>query len=342
METTFHIGAGSVVHIGATTRLLPELLPAGRTIALADRRIVELHPDLLEGIETILLDGGERAKTLATARRLYRELLHRGADRTTFLLGVGGGTVTDLAGFVAATYQRGIGCGFVATTLLAQVDAALGGKNGVNVDRYKNMVGTIRQPAFVLCDPTLLRTLPEREFRAGMAEVIKSAVVGDAALFELLEKNSLEELRCTPELLHEVIRRAAGVKVTIVNEDEHEAGLRRLLNLGHTLGHALEKLRCDRNHGEAVAAGLSAVTRIACQQGILSASDSARIIALLEHYGFDLSFGVSSVRLLRAAAKDKKRAGERLHLVLPHSIGCCETESMTMEELRAWLERITA
>ena len=175
MKPAFSVCRTSDVYIGPAARLLPDLLPEGRVIAVTDDEVYRCHGELLAPFETIRIGRGERCKTLATVEELCRRLIAAGADRKTFILGVGGGIVTDVAGFAAATYMRGVGFGFVSTTLLGQVDASVGGKNGVNVAGYKNMVGTFTQPRFVVCDPSLLATLPDREFRAGLAEAVKAA-----------------------------------------------------------------------------------------------------------------------------------------------------------------------
>lgn len=179
MNCNFHIGQRSKIYIGAVWTILPEVLPEGRVVVISDASVDRLHPDLLAGFETILLGTGETIKTLATVELICRRLIETGADRSTFLLGIGGGIVTDIAGFVASVYMRGVRFGFVSTTLLGQVDASVGGKNGVNVDGYKNMVGIFNQPQFVICDPAMLRTLPDREFRAGLAEALKAGIIAD-------------------------------------------------------------------------------------------------------------------------------------------------------------------
>lgn len=333
MECTFNIKNRSRIYVGPSAGLLAGLLPEGRTAVLIDRTVAELHPGWTEGRECFEVEASERRKTLRTVEGLYRRLMRAGVDRSAFLLGVGGGIVTDIAGFVAATYLRGVRFGFVPTTLLGQVDAAVGGKNGVNLDRYKNMVGTIRQPEFVLCDPAWLETLPEREFRSGLAEAIKSGIIGDAELFARIETTSPEALRGDAATLRRVVAGAVGVKAAIVNRDESETGERRLLNLGHTLGHAIECCSDDFSHGEAVAAGMALISRVAVRMGLLPEAECARIVGLLERMGFRLDPQVPIERLLRAAMKDKKRQGDAVQVVLPRAVGRCEVRPMTLREL---------
>ena len=248
---------------------------------------------------------------------------------------MGGGIVTDVAGFAAATYMRGVGFGFVSTTLLGQVDASVGGKNGVNVAGYKNMVGTFTQPRFVVCDPSLLATLPDREFRAGLAEAVKAAVIGDGALFELLERSSFGELRGDAGLLGRVVESAVGVKAAIVGRDEHEAGERRKLNLGHTLAHAIEKCSDRMNHGEAVAVGTVLVADAAVRLGVLASPVRDRIRALLVRLGFAVEPPVAVGELLQQVGKDKKSEAGILHVVFPTGIGSCEVRPMAREAFAA-------
>ncbi|MDE6624648.1 MAG: 3-dehydroquinate synthase, partial [Alistipes sp.] len=274
---------------------------------------------------------GAGVKTLQTVETIYRRFIELGVDRSTFVLAVGGGIVTDTAGFAASTYMRGLDFGFVSTTLLGQVDASVGGKNGVNVDGYKNMAGTFTQPQFVICDPVLLATLPDREFRAGLAEAVKAAVIADEELFARLEEATFEELRRNTDLLSDVISAAIRVKADIVERDEREGGERRKLNLGHTLAHAIEKSSDRMNHGEAVAVGTVLIARAAVRLGVLAAADCDRIAALLAKLGFVLESPVGMDRLLREVAKDKKNKDGELRIVLPTRIGDCDVRPFTPE-----------
>jgi 3-dehydroquinate synthase len=236
-------------------------------------------------------------------------------------VGFGGGIVTDITGFAASTYLRGVEFGFVATSLLAQVDASVGGKNGVNVDGYKNMAGVFNQPDFVLCDTGVLSTLPPREFRAGLAEMIKAGIIGDPELFGIFEKHTPEELLAGRELLTRAITAAITVKAHIVEADEREAGERRKLNLGHTVAHAIEKLSRKYNHGEAVGAGLVAIADMAVTLGMLSVDDRARIVAAVERAGLPIVTDIPKEQLIEALTRDKKVEGGEVWLVVPRGIG---------------------
>ena len=334
MDLSIKVKDYSEVYVGSVAELLPRLLPERRIIVISDTNIDRYYHSLLESFDHILIGLGESSKTLLTIDNIYRRLIELGADRSTFILGIGGGIVTDIAGFAAATYMRGLEFGFISTTLLGQVDASVGGKNGVNVDGYKNMVGTFRQPRFVICDVNLLRTLPVREFRSGLAEVVKSGIIADKELFEMLEKADFATLQRDTALLQQIVYRAISVKASIVERDECEVGERRLLNLGHTLAHAIEKTSSKMNHGEAVAVGLKLIAEAAVRSGRLSAGDGERIVGLLQRAGFALEPPVEMRTLLKAVSRDKKSEGDEIYIVWPTSIGHCEVEKIPLDEFR--------
>jgi 3-dehydroquinate synthase len=340
MTHTLKVAERSDIHIGRVDELLPSLLPDSRVIVITDANIDRRQHSLLKDFEFIMIGTGESIKTLHTVETIYRRFVELGIDRSSFVLGIGGGIVTDITGFVASTYMRGLRFGFISTTLLGQVDASLGGKNGVNLDGYKNMVGTFNQPQFVICDPSLLSTLPEREFRAGMAEIVKAGIIADHSLFERIERYPFEELRTDYDLLGEIILSAIKVKAEIVGRDERESGERRKLNLGHTFAHAIEKLSMEMNHGEAVAVGTSLASRMAVQLGVLKVEDAERIERLLTALGFSLTPPLPIKRLVSAISKDKKADGDTIHFVLPTSIGSCEVRRMSIKEIAKLAEDI--
>lgn len=335
MKAAFNVREQSEVFIGPVGDILPGVLPEGRVVVVSDATIDRLYHPLLAPYDSVLIGTGESIKTLQTVETLYRRFLELGVDRKTFILGVGGGIVTDVAGFAASTYMRGVRFGFVSTTLLGQVDASVGGKNGVNVDGYKNMAGTFTQPQFVICDPAMLRTLPDREFRAGLAEAVKAAVIADGDLFARLEGASFEALRTDTDLLSDVVSAAIRVKADIVEHDEKESGERRKLNLGHTLAHAIEKCSNRMIHGEAVAVGTALIASAAVRLGVLKEEDRQRIVSVLTRLGFDLTPPVELKRLLKEVDKDKKSEDGLLRIVLPVGIGDCEVRPMTQEAFAA-------
>ena len=332
MERIIQINQASTLYVGRAEELLERVLPEGRTVVITDANIDRLYPNLVRRFEHIIVGQGEVCKSLQTVERVYRELMSMGADRSTFILGIGGGIVTDIAGYVAATYMRGVEFGFVSTTLLGQVDASIGGKNGVNVADYKNMVGTFRHPRFVIADVEMLRTLPKRELRAGMAEVVKSAIIADAELFERLERCG-EAIYDSMEDMQEAMLGAVMVKANIVKEDECEGGVRRLLNLGHTLGHAIEKCTHEVNHGEAVAIGMSLVAHAAVRRDDLGEDVAERIDKVLMQLGLKLEMPVTMTEMLREVKYDKKKKNNTIRLIVPKRIGKCAVVEMSFEEL---------
>ncbi|MEG1622028.1 MAG: 3-dehydroquinate synthase [Alistipes sp.] len=338
MNSNFRIKQCSDIYVGCISEVLPKLLPQGRVVVVTDANIDRLYHALLAPYDYLLIGTGETIKTLRTVDDLYNKFIELGVDRSTFILAIGGGIVTDIVGFVASTYMRGLKFGFVSTTLLGQIDASIGGKNGINIQGYKNMVGVFNLPQFVLCDVNLLQTLPQREFRAGLAELIKVSLVGDRTLFEQIEQTSVEALRREPELLSRMVTAAIRVKVGIVERDEFETGDRRLLNLGHTLAHAIEKCSSKMNHGEAVAVGLHLVSRAAVALGLLSADEGMRITHLLDKFGFVLTPPVEVRKLLQAIQKDKKWESGNLFVVLPALIGRCEVRKMPLATLESLLK----
>lgn len=331
----FWLKQHSRIFLGAADELLAQLLGSEeQVVIITDRKVSELPEEHRIDLPTLIIECGEEHKTLQTVEQLYRQLMELGVNRSWWIVGIGGGIVCDVAGFVASTYMRGVKFGFVATTLLAQVDASVGGKNGVNLGGYKNMVGCFSQPEFVICDPSWLEHLPPEEFRAGMAEVVKAAIIGDAELFERIEGLSIEQLQQQGPLRQEVIRRAIAVKVSIVERDEREQGERKLLNLGHTFAHAIEKLSPRWSHGEAVAIGLCMASEVAVKLGRLRPECRERIVRTVTDMGLPHQCDIAPTKLVEAMRKDKKMgAKEQISLILPTRIGHCETASLTCEQI---------
>ena len=335
MKYDINIKDRSRVVVGNVGELLPALLPHKRVVVVSDTNIDRHYHSLIEPYDHVLIGLGEASKTLLTLDAIYRRFIELGVDRSCFVLAIGGGIVTDVAGFAASTFMRGLEFGFISTSLLGQVDASVGGKNGVNVEGYKNMVGTFTQPKFVICDVDLLRTLSPREFRTGLAEIIKAAVIADAELFEMLEQADFSTLQRDSDTLSEMVYRAIKVKADIVERDERESGDRRLLNLGHTLAHAIEKSSSKFNHGEAVAVGLAMIAEVAANRDMLAVADKERIVNLLLRAGFALEPPVEVRTLLKAVKRDKKAEGDSIHVVFPLGVGNCCVEKMPIEEFKA-------
>ncbi|MGA7409397.1 MAG: 3-dehydroquinate synthase [Bryobacteraceae bacterium] len=274
--------------------------------------------------EILFLPGGEANKRLEQVEHLADQMLERGADRTSIVIGFGGGIVTDMGGFLAAIFMRGIPVLQVPTTLLAQVDAAVGGKTGVNLANGKNLLGSFHQPLAVLIDPELTATLPEREFRAGLFEIVKCGVIRDRGMFDLLATRPREVLSMNAALVDSLIAGAVRVKAEVVSADERESGLRRILNYGHTIGHAIESETGYVRflHGEAVARGMLAATHLAVLRGMLPTKEAAAILETIQAYGpLPSAIDLDPEHLLGRLAGDKKTLQGKLHFVLPTHIG---------------------
>lgn len=296
---------------------------AGDRFVIADKRVEKIARPWIADRGSLFLEGGERAKSLANALKIVKTLLKLRHERRQPIVAVGGGSICDLVGFAASIYKRGVPLHLVPTTLLAQVDASIGGKNGVDLPEGKNLVGTIRQPDTVLVDPLLLASLPQKEFTSGLAEAVKCGMIRDAALFELLERKGPEIRAREPGVLSEMLVRAITVKVDLVRADEHDLGERALLNYGHTIGHAIEAARDWKlRHGEAVSLGMEAAAHVAWKLGLASKDTLGRQSALLKSCGLPLRLGGLRVpAILEALGHDKKRDGDKARFVLPEEVG---------------------
>ncbi len=327
-------GEPSRIVIGDVINSLDSYLPEGkRVVIITDANVHRKYKDIINKYDYCLIGMGETSKTLATVEKLYGELLNMGIDRTSFIVGFGGGIVTDIAGFVASTYMRGLSFGFVASTLLAQVDASVGGKNGVNFEGLKNMIGTFNQPDFVLCDQSLLDTLPEREFKAGLSEIIKAGLIADRTLFELFETHNLEDFRNNRALLIEAIMRAIKVKADIVTIDEREGGLRRKLNLGHTFAHAIEKSTNQFIHGEAVAIGIVMIAKLSAKLGSITDEEAQRVKDVFTKLGLPTDSGIELQKLTKVLKTDKKKEAKSVNFVIMDGIGVCSVRRFTFDEI---------
>jgi 3-dehydroquinate synthase len=292
----------------------------------------------------VLIPDGERAKTLGTVTRLYDAFLARDLDRASVVVAFGGGVVGDAAGFAAATFLRGIPIVQVPTTLLAQVDSAIGGKVGVNLSGGKNLVGAFHPPALVACDPDVLVSLPRREFRSGLYEVVKYGVIASRPLFERVAAAADDLFAHDRTVLVPVIAECCRIKADVVSRDERESGPRRALNFGHTIGHALEAATRYRRfrHGEAIAYGMRAAAHLSVARGRLGVDDQARLEAVLQHLGpLPAVEDVPAAAVLEAIARDKKVTNGTLHVVLAAGIGATEiADDVTPAELRDALHAI--
>ena len=340
----------AIVERGALQRV-SEFLPArtGRVFIVTTEDVWRLHGAALgrslggREREILFLPAGETRKRLSEVEALAERMLAAGGDRTSLVIAFGGGIVNDVGGFLAAIFMRGIPVIQVPTTLLAQVDAAVGGKTGVNLVSGKNLLGSFHQPVAVLIDPDVLVTLSDREYRAGLYEIIKCGVIRDAALFGLLDQSAASVLAREPGTLDRIIADAVRIKAEVVSSDEREGDLRRILNFGHTIGHALEaETQYARFlHGEAVAFGMRAATELAERTQTLGSSDAAAIQGVIRKYGPVPSLdGITSARLAARLAADKKTIQGKVHFVLPVKIG--EVRVVSGIEDRLVIESIEA
>lgn len=323
------VGIGALGTVGAE---LAKLRVGRKAILITDPAIGRLHGEAVAaslsgaGFDLIRLSvpEGEQAKVLETARDLWDRLLDEGCDRSSTVVALGGGAVGDLSGFVAATYMRGMNFVQVPTTLLAQVDASIGGKTAIDHPRAKNLIGAFHQPRLVLVDPAVLSTLPEREFRSGLAEVIKHGIVLDAAYFRDLEQNIPALLARDLPTLERVVAGSCRLKAQVVERDEQEAELRWVLNYGHTIGHALEAATAFTRwaHGEAVSLGIAAESRLAERLGLAGPATRDRQVALLRAVGLPVAgLGAEPAAVIDALSRDKKGRDGRIPFVLSPEIG---------------------
>jgi 3-dehydroquinate synthase len=338
-------GQTSPIAIGeGVAAALPSLLDEhgidGRRFIVSNPTIWKLHSRAFQSIaatEPILIPDGERYKTLQTAGRIYEALIRAEADRACAIVAVGGGVVGDVAGFAAATYLRGVTLVQVPTTLLAQVDSSIGGKVGVNHQLGKNLIGAFHQPSLVVIDPLLLKTLPRREFRSGLYEVVKYGMIASRGLFERLARDSRTIFARDPDVLMPAIAESCRIKTEIVSADERESGLRRVLNYGHTIGHALEAVTKYRRfrHGEAIAYGMLAAANLAAARGALAPRDRQALADLIALLGpLPAINDLSAALVMEAVRRDKKVIKGRLHFVICIEIGATTVvDDVTEEEL---------
>ncbi len=334
METILVKGRhrNSRILVGDKLELLDEHLPAEEVYIITDRHVKEFYGDQFPDFPVYVMEPGEVAKTSETASQLCRWLMEEEAGRDAFLLGIGGGVVCDITGFVASVYLRGIDFGFVATTLLAQVDAAIGGKNGVNLDGYKNIIGTFNQPRFVVCSTGMLQTLPKKEIQNGLAEAVKHTLIADRRMFGEIGKNAADILNLDEEIIKKLVSHSVRVKSDIVGRDEVEQGERRKLNLGHTWGHAVEKTD-GIPHGQAVSIGMVFAATFSEHKGLLKPEDREELVNLLHALDLPLQSLSPPDKIFRALSRDKKRKGAYVHFVLMNGLGDVVVEAITLEEI---------
>ena len=297
---------------------IEKLASKERAVIITDDNVFAKHKKKFKGWNTIVLKPGEEYKVQQTVDVIIDQLLALGADRKTLLIGVGGGVITDITGYVAGIYMRGIQFGFVPTSLLAMVDASVGGKNGIDVGIYKNMVGLIRQPDFLLFDPSFLRSLPKAEWQNGFAEIIKHACIKDAAMFKLLQQHKLSDFKKDAGLLSSLIMQNVLIKTKVVVNDEFEQGERKVLNYGHTLGHAIENMY-ELSHGQAISIGMTYAAVIS--QQLKGFTEAEEIVNLLEKYGLPTFAKFDTKKAFKILLMDKKKDNVSINYILLEKVG---------------------
>jgi len=309
---------------------IKEIVGSLKTVFVTDENVFAAHEKQFKNRDAIVLKAGEEFKTQATVDSIIEQLISMEVDRKTFLIGVGGGVVTDLTGYVASVYMRGIDFGFVPTSLLAMVDASIGGKNGIDVGVYKNMVGVIRQPSFLLFDSSLLQTLPEAEWKNGFAEIIKHACIKDVTMFKQLEQNNFISYQRKQKELGALIQKNALLKTKVVQQDEFEKGDRKLLNFGHTLGHALEN-QYQFSHGHAISIGMAYASSLS--QKMNGFKDANRVVSLLEKYGLPTFTQFDKDKVINVLKMDKKKTKDSINFILLEKIGKAVIKPISIQQL---------
>lgn len=329
----------SAILVGARWEAVVKLLPEKGVVIITDENVFNIYGERFPEFPVLLIKPGEKSKQLGEIQKLAKKLLKAGIDRSGFILAIGGGVVCDVAGFLASVFMRGIRCGYVSTTLLAQVDASTGGKNGVNLGTVKNMIGTFRQPEFVICDPTMLRTLPEEEYLSGLAELIKTGIIGDPSIIETLEQNYSQIVLRDRNILSELVAKSVKFKAHVVSEDEKESGLRRILNFGHTFGHSIELLKSVK-HGFAVAAGIKLATLFSLKEGLIQEDEYKRIISLLVKYKLPVDYDIPAYKIRKLILHDKKMAGNEIHFVFVEGVGNAIVKKIGVGEVMDFYKNI--
>jgi 3-dehydroquinate synthase len=316
---------------------LKEIVDQKNAVIITDENVYGNHEKRFKNWNVIILKPGEEYKTQSTVDSIIEQLIGMEVDRKTTLIGVGGGVVTDITGYAASVYMRGIKFGFLPTTLLSLVDASIGGKNGIDVGVYKNLVGTIRQPSFILHDLVFLNSLPESEWVNGFAEIIKHACIKDAAMFRELETNSLKKYRGQKVLVCKLIQRNAILKTKVVQQDEFEKGDRKLLNFGHTLGHALEN-QYELSHGQAISIGMTYASVIS--ERIAGFKDTNRVTNVLRQYGLPTFSEFDKQKVFKVLKMDKKRERKDIHYILLEKIGKGIIKTISLQQLEKIFENL--
>jgi 3-dehydroquinate synthase len=322
----------SKIIIGERLEKLEYYVPDTKVVIITDKNVSHYYKKDFPPFRVIEIGLGEKIKTIDTLNYIFQKFIEYEVDRSSFIVGIGGGIVCDITGLAASIFMRGLKFGFVSTTLLSQVDASVGGKNGVNFQGYKNMIGTFNQPEFVICDNELLKTLEEKEFIAGFAEIVKAGAIKDENIISYLENNYEKALNKDPDVINKLVYDSILIKSKVVESDEREKGERRKLNFGHTFAHSLEKLT-GMLHGEAVSAGMVLASRLSVKLNLIQEKDYLRIKKLLENLKLPTTITTEMADIFKIIKQDKKREGETLHIILLQNIGNAIVKQISLKQL---------
>lgn len=313
-------GSKYPVYVAREWKSVTELISAENTVILSDTNICNIYGNEFPDCPVITIGDGETIKNISTVEDILKHLLLIGADRSTFLLAIGGGLLCDIAGFVASIYMRGIEFGFVSTSLLSQVDASIGAKNGINLGGIKNMIGCFNHPDFVICDQTMLKTLDRDEFISGLGEIVKYALIKNHEMLGYIEENIDSILNRDLDVIEKLVLTSINIKSAIVGSDSREKGERRLLNFGHTTGHAIEAVS-GMKHGFAIAHGMIVASEISYEEGLLNLQELGRIKSVLSRLNLLRSLKINKEKLKEYIIQDKKKSGQSINFILIDGIG---------------------
>jgi len=321
------------VVIGDYTKNISNYITNKRCIFITDTNLLKLYPQLFNNVKVIAIAPGETNKNLDTVEHIYEQLLEKNVDRSHLVVGVGGGIVSDITGYVASTYMRGLNFGFISTSLLSQVDASVGGKNGINFNGVKNLIGTITQPGFVICDTKFLNTLPYEELLNGFAEVIKMALISDKDFFNFLNEHNSEALKLHQQTIEHIVETCIKHKAAIVETDEKDKGLRQILNFGHTVGHAIEKISGSK-HGFAISEGMIFDAKLSLKLHKISNKQFSLISDIFEKYKLPVNSSVNKEDLKQTLLFDKKRESNYINIILLSDIGKAEIVKLKIKDIK--------
>lgn len=323
--------SSSSIYTGCSSNIYKEIVGNGKHVIISSENIIKNYPALFANNDHIIISDSEDNKTLQTIEEIISQLIKFGVDRNSYIIGIGGGIICDITGFVANIYMRGTKFGLIPTTLLSQIDAAIGGKNGVNFNGLKNFIGSFASPDFIIIDSSFIRTLPEIQYKSGLGEAIKYALIGNNEIMNMLSCNAKEILLRDHTVVSNLVDKSIDSKISIAEKDPEDKGIRHILNFGHTIGHSIEIID-GIPHGLAVIKGINAATDVSTRLGLLDDNNAARIKNLLVEYGYDIAYSINDEHI-KALSNDKKKGGNSIKMVLLQDIGNPIIKEMTIPSI---------